>query len=94
MERQGHRGGKGSDSGQPEALNTGVNHRPPATGLFLEGKVGCIVEKELKEGEGKTQNWLEDDLTGLSMRGKKSFFPLLGYEKNVSKQDVKEFHPP
>lgn len=24
VERQGHRGGTGSDSGQPEALNTGV----------------------------------------------------------------------
>lgn len=70
-----------------------MNHRPPATGLFLEGKVGCIIGKELKEGEGRTQNWLEDDPTGLSMRDKKSFFPLLGYEKNVSNMS-RNFAPP
>lgn len=45
-----------------------VNHRPLAAGLFLEGKVGHIMWEELREVEGRAENWLKYDLDGLSMR--------------------------
>lgn len=64
-----------------------------ATGLFLEGKVGHIEQEELKEAEGRAENWLEHDLRGPSRRDKKSFFLLLRRERGVSERAVKALFP-
>ena len=49
--------------------------------------------EELKEVEGRAGNCLEDDLSSLSRRDKRSFFPLLRHKKDVREQHVKAFSP-
>lgn len=88
---QGGGAGEEEQGQTPESLEDWIQGCQPhagETGLFLEGKVSYVVWEEWKEIEGKIENWLEDDLGGLSGGGggdKKSFFSLLRQERDISK---------
>lgn len=74
---------KHGQTGEPGGLDTGWS------------TTCCHIGwEELKEVEGRAENCSEDDLSSLSQRGKKSFFPLLRHEKDVSEQHVKAFFFP
>ena len=69
----------------------GVYHGPLAAGLLLGGKVGYIMWEELKEAEGRAENWLEDDLDGLNRRGTKGAPPLC---LDIREMQVSKEHSP
>lgn len=87
-------GDQGRTLGSLEPWTRGCQPCATANRAVLEGKDDHTVWEELREVEARTGNRLEDGLGGPSVRGKKSFFPLLRCKKNTSEQDVKEFCPP